>query len=85
MSPITAKTDQIMLLFVQIYDCDLVILAMGFLGPEKYISTELDLKLDPRSNYETPVGKYCTSHPKVFAAGGKFVTSAGFICENLFK
>ncbi|KAK7580461.1 hypothetical protein V9T40_001090 [Parthenolecanium corni] len=53
----------------KIYDCDLVILAMGFLGPEKYISTELDLKLDPRSNYETAAGRYCTSHPKVFAAG----------------
>lgn len=43
---------------------------MGFLGPEKYISSELDLKLDPRSNYETTEGKFCTSHPKVFAAGG---------------
>lgn len=58
---------------------------MGFLGPEKYISTELDLKLDPRSNYETPAGKYCTSHPKVFAAGGKFVSFAGFIRETIFE
>lgn len=60
---------------IQVYKCDLVLLAMGFLGPEKYISTELDLKLDARSNYETPPGKYSTSHPKVFAAGGKFVPS----------
>lgn len=44
---------------------------MGFLGPEKYIAEELQLKQDPRSNYETPNGQYCTSVPKVFAAGGK--------------
>jgi NADPH-dependent glutamate synthase beta subunit-like oxidoreductase len=43
---------------------------MGFLGPEKYISSELDLTLDPRSNYQTPSGHYQTSVPKVFAAGG---------------
>jgi glutamate synthase (NADPH/NADH) len=47
-----------------------VLLAMGFLGPEKYISSELDLTLDPRSNYQTPSGHYQTSVPKVFAAGG---------------
>nr|XP_014291761.1 glutamate synthase [NADH], amyloplastic isoform X1 [Halyomorpha halys] len=47
----------------------LILLAMGFLGPEKYIANELDLDLDPRSNYETPSGKYSTSVPKVFAAG----------------
>lgn len=47
---------------------------MGFLGPEKYIAEELQLKLDPRSNYETPNGQYCTSVPKVFAAGGMLKT-----------
>lgn len=55
----------------QIYKCDLVLLAMGFLGPEKYIAEELQLKLDPRSNYETSNGQYTTSVPKVFAAGGR--------------
>jgi glutamate synthase (NADPH/NADH) len=55
---------------LQVYKCDLVLLAMGFLGPEKYISSELDLTLDPRSNYQTPSGHYNTSVPKVFAAGG---------------
>ncbi|XP_014251077.1 glutamate synthase [NADH], amyloplastic isoform X2 [Cimex lectularius] len=53
----------------KVYSCQLVLLAMGFLGPEKYIANELDLNLDPRSNYETPKGKYATSVPKVFAAG----------------
>ncbi|KAJ9598866.1 hypothetical protein L9F63_026600, partial [Diploptera punctata] len=49
--------------------CDMVLLAMGFLGPEKYIASELNLTLDPRSNYQTPNGRYSTSAPKVFAAG----------------
>lgn len=53
----------------KVYKCDLVLLAMGFLGPEKYIASELDLVLDPRSNYQTPNGFYHTSVPKVFAAG----------------
>jgi len=54
-----------------VYPSDLVLLAMGFLGPEKYISSDLQLELDPRSNYKTSAGKYSTSCPKVFAAGGK--------------
>lgn len=43
---------------------------MGFLGPEKYIAEELATKMDGRGNYETPEGKYVTSVPGVFAAGG---------------
>ncbi|KAG8338596.1 hypothetical protein J6590_000268 [Homalodisca vitripennis] len=53
----------------KVYKCDLVLLAMGFLGPERYIANDLDLTLDPRSNYETASSKYSTSVPKVFAAG----------------
>lgn len=53
------------------FKCDLVLLAMGFLGPEKYMATELDVKLDGRGNYQTPIGKYATSLPGVYAAGGK--------------
>ena len=57
------------------YKCDLVLLAMGFLGPEKYIANELEAKLDGRGNYETPSGKYATSLSGIYAAGGKhFVT-----------
>lgn len=57
----------------QVYKCDLVLLAMGFLGPERYISADLELSLDPRSNYETQKNKYITSVPKVFAAGGVYM------------
>ncbi|KAL0267203.1 UNVERIFIED_CONTAM: hypothetical protein PYX00_009546 [Menopon gallinae] len=53
----------------KVYKCDLVLLAMGFLGPEKYIANELELALDPRSNYQTSSGRYSTLVPKIFAAG----------------
>lgn len=49
-------------------ECDLVLLALGFLGPEPDgIISELGLKLDPRSNIEC--ANYHTSVPGVFAAG----------------
>ena len=51
------------------WDADLVLLAMGFRGPEQYVSEPLGLELDPRSNYKAGKGAYRTSHPKVFAAG----------------
>ncbi|XP_070159139.1 uncharacterized protein [Polyergus mexicanus] len=53
----------------KVYKCDLVLLAMGFLGPEKYIATELNAQLDERGNYKTPAGKYRTSLPGIYAAG----------------
>jgi len=53
----------------KIYDCDLVLLAMGFLGPEQLILEQLKLTVDPRSNIQTPTAKYKTSVAKVFAAG----------------
>ncbi|XP_012539553.2 putative glutamate synthase [NADPH] isoform X1 [Monomorium pharaonis] len=53
----------------KVYKCDLVLLAMGFLGPEKYIATEVNTEMDERGNYKTPAGKYCTSIPKIYAAG----------------
>src|SRR5262249_23661801 len=51
------------------WKCDLVLLAMGFLGPEHYVSEVLGIELDPRTNYKAPFGKYTTNHPKIFAAG----------------
>lgn len=52
------------------YPCQLVLLAMGFLGPEPYATKELDLVKDPRSNIKTAGdGAYRTSMDKVFAAG----------------
>ncbi|XP_058126066.1 uncharacterized protein LOC131282547 [Anopheles ziemanni] len=51
------------------YPADLILLAMGFLGPEKQAPTEMNLELDGRGNIKTSVGTYGTANPKVFAAG----------------
>ncbi len=51
------------------FECDLVLLAMGFLGPESIIAEQLGVTLDPRSNYKAEHENYRTSVDKVFAAG----------------
>jgi glutamate synthase (NADPH) small chain len=52
-------------------EADLVLLAMGFLGPEHYVVEALkdEMQLDPRSNYQATHGEFTTSIPGVFAAG----------------
>jgi glutamate synthase (NADPH/NADH) small chain len=47
----------------------LVLLAMGFLGPESQLLSDLGLQADARTNVEAEYGKYATSAPGVFAAG----------------
>ncbi|GFZ80555.1 glutamate synthase subunit beta [Pseudohongiella nitratireducens] len=53
----------------QFWEADLILLSMGFLGPEHYVSNPLNLDLDGRSNYQAEYKDFRTSHPKVFAAG----------------
>lgn len=53
------------------FPADLILLAMGFLGPEKTIANELGLELDNRGNIKAKISQYGSSVPKVFAAGGK--------------
>ena len=53
----------------RVWEADLVLLAMGFRGPEHYVSDPLGLALDARSNYQAEKGVYRTSNPEVFAAG----------------
>ena len=48
---------------------DLVLLAMGFLGPEHGVSDPLGIAYDQRSNYQAEYGCYHTSVADVFAAG----------------
>jgi NAD(P)H-dependent glutamate synthase small subunit len=50
-------------------DADLVLLAMGFLGPEAYLAEALRIERDQRSNYRALHGKFATSERGVFAAG----------------
>lgn len=47
----------------------LVLLAMGFLGPEQALLKELALETDARSNIKAEHGKFTTSIKGVFAAG----------------
>ncbi len=49
-------------------EADLVLLALGFVGPEKPMLQELGVKLDDRGNVWTDASKM-TSVPGVFAAG----------------
>jgi glutamate synthase (NADPH/NADH) small chain len=53
----------------QIIPADLVLLAMGFVGPEQYVAQALGVELDPRSNYRANHGQFTTNIPGVFAAG----------------
>ncbi len=53
----------------KVWQADLVLLAMGFLGPEHFASDLLGIDYDKRSNYEAAHGEYATSVPGVFAAG----------------
>jgi NAD(P)H-dependent glutamate synthase small subunit len=51
------------------WEADLILLAMGFLGPEHYAIDNLKVDLDERSNYKADHNVHQTSNPKVFAAG----------------
>jgi glutamate synthase (NADPH/NADH) len=51
------------------FKADLVLLSMGFLGPQTEIIEQLSLKQDGRTNIETPKGRFATSVPGVYAAG----------------
>ncbi|XP_026328988.1 glutamate synthase [NADH], amyloplastic isoform X2 [Hyposmocoma kahamanoa] len=54
----------------KVYEAELVLLAMGFLGPEKYVANQLNLAQDARSNFETEKNNiYKTPVTNVFAAG----------------
>ncbi|TQD94589.1 hypothetical protein C1H46_019834 [Malus baccata] len=53
----------------EILEADLVLLAMGFLGPEATVAEKLGLERDQRSNYKADYGRFSTNVDGVFAAG----------------
>jgi glutamate synthase (NADPH/NADH) small chain len=53
----------------RVLPAQLVLLAMGFLGPEQPLLEALNVERDPRSNVKADHGRFQTSIPKVFAAG----------------
>ncbi|GIY46867.1 putative glutamate synthase [Caerostris extrusa] len=53
----------------KIIKADLVLLALGYLGPETDLLDSLKIKLNLKSNIQTIKGSYCTSVPRIYAAG----------------
>lgn len=52
----------------QYFPADLVLLSMGFLGPEERVLGD-EIEKDARKNVKTPPGKYTTNVDGIFAAG----------------
>ena len=48
---------------------DIVLIAAGFLGSQKYVTDAFGVELTPRTNVNTGVGSYKTNVEKVFTAG----------------
>jgi glutamate synthase (NADPH) small chain len=53
----------------KVVPAQLVLLAMGFLGPEQSLLDQLGVAKDPRNNVQAPYDRYNTSIPGIFAAG----------------
>ena len=53
----------------KVLPAQLVLLAMGFLGPEQPLLEAMNIERDPRSNAKADFEKYTTNNVKVFACG----------------
>lgn len=53
----------------KVWKADLVLLAMGFLGPDDMVLKQLNIEQDARSNAKAEYGKFTTNVEGVFAAG----------------
>ena len=53
----------------QRWPCGLVLLALGFLGPEQELLKQMKIETDSRSNASAQYGEYTTNIEGVFAAG----------------
>ena len=53
----------------KVYPAQLVLIAMGFTGPENTVLDQLGVVKDERSNAKADYGKFATSVDGVFAAG----------------
>ena len=67
------KTGRMMMVNVPgseyVVDCDLVLIAAGFLGSQDYVTKDFKVALNPRTNVKTEEGKYKTNIDKVYTAG----------------
>lgn len=53
----------------RVVPAQLVLLAMGFIGPEEHLLSELGIEQDSRTNIKAEYGKFATSVKGIFAAG----------------
>lgn len=53
----------------QVLPCELLLIAAGFLGTEKYVADSFGVALNARTNVSTEAGQYQTSAERVFVAG----------------
>lgn len=53
----------------QMLEADILIIAAGFLGCEKYVAEAFGVELDARTNVKAEQGRYKTNADKVFVAG----------------
>ena len=53
----------------KIWDAQLVLLSMGFVSPEHYLSDDAEIELDERGNYKAEHGNFSTSKQGIFSAG----------------
>ena len=53
----------------EVVDVDIVLIAAGFLGSQKYVTDAFKVNINGRTNVDTAPGKYQTSVPNVFTAG----------------
>lgn len=51
------------------WQADLILLALGFLGPESYVNEDSNIETDERSNFKANYGEYSTNISGVYAAG----------------
>lgn len=53
----------------QVLDADIVLIAAGFLGTQKYVADAFGVELNERTNVKTAAGEYQTSVANVFVTG----------------
>jgi len=53
----------------EFFPAELVLLSMGFLGPDPALTKQMGFELDPRSNFKADYGKFATTEKGIFACG----------------
>ncbi len=53
----------------KVIDAQIVLIAAGFLGSQKYVTDAFKVQLDSRTNVKTDSGRFASSVDRVFVAG----------------